>query len=254
MEKSPPNPAQPSGLQLFTTERITYGHTVGTATRDNLMIELSHRLGPDIARRAFWLTQEHTPRLASSFPHPPGTVADGFFLEETGTVGIIRTADCTPLFFWDDAGETAGLVHVGWRGLAAGILTNWTRMLNQRQSSLSVMNVWLGPAIEGRCYAVGNELPKMFFEPSAGFWGFSHNSRARWTLDIRNGITSFLQATGIPAHRIRRSGVCTFCSREFPSYRRQGPGCGRILNFILRHPHPSSQSVRRGTGRTGLTD
>ena len=134
----------------------------------------------------------------------------------------------------------AGLIHVGWRGLAAGILTNWIRMLKQCHLSLSVMNVWLGPAIEGKCYIVGKELPEMFSGPSLKFWGFCRNAHAQWTLDIRNGITNLLQDAGIPAHRIRRSGVCTFCSSEFPSYRREGKDCGRIMNFILRNPDPPS--------------
>lgn len=219
---------------------------MGAATRAGLMIELIRRLGRDITRRAFWLTQEHTSRLVSSDGHPPGTVADGFFLRESGTVGMIRTADCTPLFFWDDTGETAGLIHVGWRGLAGGILDNWMRMLDNSQSSPPAMNIWLGPAIDGKCYVVGKELPKMFSGHGAEFWGFSRNAHAHWTLDIRNGITNLLQAAGIPSQRIRRSDICTFCSSEFPSYRREGPGCGRILNFILRNPHPPS-----GPGKDG---
>ncbi|MBN1196179.1 MAG: polyphenol oxidase family protein [Candidatus Aminicenantes bacterium] len=246
MENHPPNLNPPFGLQLFFAQRIIYGHTVGAATRNDLMIRLERRLGRDIARRAFWLTQEHTSRLVSSASHPSGTVADGFFLRETGTVGMIRTADCTPLFFWDDTGETAGLIHIGWRGLAGGILDNWVRMLNKFQSNLPDMNIWLGPAIDGKCYVVGKELPAMFPQPGAEFWGFARDDHAQWTLDIRNGITNLLQAAGIPGHRIRRSDICTFCTNEFPSYRREGPDCGRIMNFILRNPHPPSGPGKEG--------
>ena len=149
---------------------------------------------------------------------------------------MIRTADCTPLFIWDDRGDTAGLIHVGWRGLAGGILANLLNLLAKRDVDFSRLNAWMGPAIRGACYRVGEELPAMFPEPSGDFWGFASLPDKGLTLDVGRGIRNCLMKAGIPAERIGRSGLCTCCEEKLPSYRRDGPGCGRILNFILRKP------------------
>jgi len=225
------------GLNIYRDGNLIYGHTLGAGDQDSLPGELSRclrirkdRLG------SYWLSQEHTCRVVESGSRDPGNTADGFILDTPGMIGIIRTADCTPLFFWDDRGDTAGLVHVGWRGLAGGILTNLRQLLEKRNVDFNQLNIWMGPAIEGACYPVGEELPAIFPGPSREFWGFSRLSGANLTLDVRKGIKNFLRDAGIPESRIVNSRVCTFCEGKLPSYRRDGPDCGRILNFILRKP------------------
>lgn len=238
----------PDAPRIYHAGNICFGHTQIATDPHDLEAILSKRLAFPITRPAFQLKQEHTSRIVGSQDHDGETAADGFVLEETGRPGIIRTADCTPLFFWNDNGATAGLVHVGWRGLAGGIVTNLIQLLRRRRIPFHSMNFWLGPAIEGQCYAVGDELPRLFPGPSPSFWGFSRGQRGQWRLDVRDGVENVLRQAGFPARRIRRSALCTFCSEGMPSYRREGPGCGRILNFILRIPIPFSRPQANGPG------
>lgn len=225
------------GLNILRAGNVMYGHTLGAGDQDSLPAALSRCLRiRDERLVSYWLAQEHTCRVVESCSRDPGNTADGFILDTPGIVGIIRTADCTPLFVWDDHGDTVGLVHVGWRGLAGGILTNLLQLLEKRDVDFSQLNIWMGPAIEGACYPVGEELPAMFPGPSREFWGFSRLSGKGLTLDVRRGIKNVLRNAGIPESRIVNSRVCTFCEGKLPSYRRDGPDCGRILNFILRKP------------------
>jgi len=236
MQNSTASTDAPPEIQVFRAGKVVYGHTEGAGTPEGLARELSRCLGPGIPGELFWLTQEHTAKVVPATKRFRESVADGFILNVSGTLGIIRTADCTPLFFWSDSQETAGLVHVGWRGLAGGIVTNLLDVLERQGTPAAGLNVWLGPAIEGGCYPVGSDLPGMFPGPSKKFWGFSRNSAGQWTLDVRSGIMHALQKAGVPARRISRSPVCTFCESQMPSYRRQGSGCGRLLNFIFMEP------------------
>ncbi|MDQ1353608.1 MAG: purine-nucleoside/S-methyl-5-thioadenosine phosphorylase / adenosine deaminase [Acidobacteriota bacterium] len=170
---------------------------------------------------------------------------DGIILDELNTMAIIKTADCTPMFFWDDDYSIGGVIHIGWQGLAKGIETKLLSLLEKRYISPDRLHFYLGPAIESRCYEVGQDL----YEKFASRWYrekvFSHHEEksGKYLLDIKKGISLSLQELGVPVERIMDVGICTFCEAgRFPSYRQDkrsgatGENCGRIYNFLLLKP------------------
>ena len=44
------------------------------------------------------------------------------FSRQAGIVCAVLTADCVPLFLTDKLGSFVCLLHVGWRGLAVGVI------------------------------------------------------------------------------------------------------------------------------------
>ncbi len=222
-------------ITLFSGTQITFGFTEGAGDASILREFLEHRgvIAPGIP--VFHLIQEHTNRIHRSDSVPPDTVGDGFLLDSPGTLGIIRTADCTPLFFWETIHGNAGLLHVGWKGLSLGIVENLLATLESGNGSSRNVHFYLGPAIEGDCYPVGEELLDHFPQDSPARAGFRHTPGGLLVLDVRDGITCILRNSGIPADQVTRSPICTFCDPRFPSFRRDGDGCGRILSFMVRH-------------------
>lgn len=141
------------------------------------------------------------------------------------------TADCIPALIATADGLTVAAVHAGWRGLAAGVLEAAVRSL-LASSPPSGLRVALGPSASGCCYEVGPEvllalaLAARHVTPTA-------NGHAR--LDLRGVAADRLVAAGVPDGSIERVGPCTICSHDWPSYRREGRGAGRILAFVVPH-------------------
>jgi YfiH family protein len=226
------------------SERVIAGH--GAAIHDGERLFLGYTSGafPAAAlrelfpsRRLLFLKQVHSDRILDEAEWRAGAEADGLLLRRPGPVAVIQTADCLPLFFFKDDGSRGGVVHVGWRGLLQGIEQ---RLLDRLEGDSGRYGFFLGPAIEPRCYEVGEELPRLFAEKPYANDIFAKSGPGRYRMDLRAGVTLSLAAAGVAAARVQDCGLCTFCSSgRFPSYRRDGPSGRRIYNFLQLKGVPS---------------
>lgn len=83
-----------------------------------------------------WLNQVHGVRCVDLSEAGVGEEADGSYTRSPGRVCAVLTADCLPLFLCDGAGGQVGLFHVGWRGLAAGIVEHALSVFASRTAVL----------------------------------------------------------------------------------------------------------------------
>lgn len=182
-------------------------------------------------RPLLFLKQIHSERIVAAADWRAGTEADGILLDRPGAVAVIQTADCLPLFFFDDARRRGGVIHVGWRGLQSGIEERLADLLGE---DLGRFSFFMGPAIEKKCYEVGEELPRLFAQKKFAAAIFSARGRGKYGMDLKAGLALSLAGLGVAAERIQDSGLCTFCSGgRFPSYRRDGKTGKRIFNFLM---------------------
>jgi YfiH family protein len=228
-------------LTLHESEGLAFGFTGGDFPAADL-----RRRFPSLP--LLFLKQVNSNRIVAAADWRPGTEADGLLLDRPGMVAVIQTADCLPLFFFDDARRRGGVLHVGWRGLQSGIEE---RLAARLGAGLGDFSFFLGPAIEKDCYEVGEELPPLFAEKSYGGRIFSRNGRGRYTMDIKAGLKLSLAALGVEPGRVHDSGLCTYCSPgRFPSYRRDGKTGKRIFNFLLlKNGHPALEVPVEGAGK-----
>jgi YfiH family protein len=133
--------------------------------------EDSARANREIAGRALgrggnWsvVRQVHGPEVVEASPGPlPGPLkdADGLWTDDPDTTLAVLAADCVPLLVVKEG--RVGLVHAGWRGLAAGVVE---RALDAVGAGAAV---FAGPSIGPCCYEVGTEVTEAFasrFGPS----------------------------------------------------------------------------------------
>jgi YfiH family protein len=83
--------------------------------------------------------------------------ADGHAAPRRGIAMAVSVADCVPVFLAHPGGAV-GILHAGWRGVAAGIMTAGLRTLQSSGVTIRDVHVHLGPAICGRCYEVGPDV------------------------------------------------------------------------------------------------
>jgi YfiH family protein len=194
------------------------------------------------------LKQVHSDIIHVSSQIEPGSEGDGIILDQKDTMAVIKTADCTPLFFWHPGGtdcSIGGVLHIGWRGLLKGIEKKLLELLAVKFVNIDIrrLNVFLGPSIEKNCYEVGPDLYEMFSSKTYRDDIFTplytnRNRIYKYLLDVKKGIGLSLKESGIPNQRIWESTLCTFCAKDrFPSYRRCPTPGKRIHNFLLLKAH-----------------
>ncbi len=154
-------------------------------------------------------------------PGPCGE-ADALVTAADDMLLAVTVADCVPVFVVDPERRLLGLAHAGWRGIAAGVVEATLAALHDLGAGPESLHVHLGPAICGRCYEVGPEVPAALGDvpTEAG------------TVDLRGAIVRRARAVGVAAGQVTVSGHCTLCTRErFYSYR--GGDRGRRMCAFL---------------------
>ena len=167
-----------------------------------------------------------------SWPKADILVTDG------PTVALaVQAADCVPVLMADRRSGAVAAVHAGWRGTAAGAapaaVAALAREFGTRPGDLVAAQ---GPSIGPCCYVVGDELVEAFrasgFGREVDRW-FARDETGALRLDLWAANRDQLAACGVPAAAIHGSGLCTANHPEwFASYRRDGPGTGRIAAVI----------------------
>src|SRR5919201_2664862 len=142
--------------------------------------------------------------------------SNGLWSDRPGQAMMLLTADCLPVAL-ARANGTPGLavLHVGWRGLLAGIVASGRSALGP-----GPLAAVIGPGIGPCCYEVGEEVAGAFRER------FGDGVLAGRNLDLPEAAGRALREAGVDD--VHRTGGCTACEPEcFFSHRRDGGVTGR---------------------------
>ncbi len=207
-------------------ENIAWGFT-----EKDFPIELLFQLFPGTQLKFF--KQIHSDIIIKSSEIMPDSQGDGIIVDEENTLAIIKTADCVPLFFWEPGCSFAGILHIGWRGFHKGIQNSLFQHIKEMGVTQKNMRFVMGPAIEGSCYEVGEDLYEKFARHTHRDQVFASLANGKYHLNLAKGIFLSLQAQGIKKNNIINIDICTRCNwRQFPSYRKNGKTGKRIINFL----------------------
>jgi polyphenol oxidase len=156
---------------------------------------------------------------------------DAGLAEGAGDVLGIETADCLPVLLVDPARRVVAAAHAGWRGTVAEVARRAVESLARGGSRLPDIVAALGPGIGPCCYEVGEEVREAF--GPAGDGCFRPGPRGRPHLDVPEANRRQLLASGLSRDNIHSLDECTYCLPDlYHSYRREGRGAGRMINFI----------------------
>jgi polyphenol oxidase len=155
------------------------------------------------------------PAQDSATAQPP-VEADGQATSVVGIGAIVLTADCLPVALGTDG--AVAMVHAGWRGLAAGVLEEGVRALQELGGDGDLVAV-IGPGAGPCCYEVGEEVHAAF--DGAHRIGPPPSRR----IDLKAIARDRLLAAGVT--EVRDVAACTICDERFFSHRREGARAGR---------------------------
>ncbi len=171
-------------------------------------------------------------------PEPISVSADVLATDDPRRGVGVRIADCAPILVADRAGRAVAAVHAGWRGTAARAARAGVEAMRIRAGiNPPDLIAAIGPSIRACCYEVGPELRDRFaaagHDKAAIDRWFSKGKGDRWQLDVPRANRDQLEAAGVPSEQIFDSGLCTACHTDvFHSYRKTGPGAGRMIGVI----------------------
>ena len=218
----------------WTTRQLALqGDEATVASSWELLAAAAGRPAPAVRH----LKQVHGARVivADTLPSGETPEADAAVSTDARWVLAVRTADCVPILLADTHSGAVAAVHAGWRGSAAGIVSETVRHLaaTARTGPESVV-AGVGPSIGPCCYRVGAELVEAFerrgHEPHRWF-----AERDGLYLDLWRATRDQLLAAGVRDDRIHVARLCTAChERWFHSYRRDGAAAGRLVGYIRR--------------------
>jgi YfiH family protein len=151
-------------------------------------------------------------------PKKPKQVKKGFdamITPDPGVTLLTKLADCQGVMLFDPETSALAVVHSGWRGSVANIIGKTVqRLVNEFDVDPTRILAGISPSL-GPCCAefvhFRDELPESFWDYRKGdlfdFWAISRDQ---------------LVDQGVDASNVEIGGICTKCSEEFFSYRREG--------------------------------
>lgn len=183
--------------------------------------------------------------------HSPGDAesrceADGIICSVAGLrIGVV-TADCVPVLIAGDLHVAA--LHCGWRGIQRGLLGRCLERLVALGEQPGNLQLLTGPFIQPGAFEVGPEVIEAFVDRphatalEAEPWltalrlATSKGREDRWHLDMGLIIAAIALSHGLTPAHIAISRECTKTAHNgdhrWPSYRRSGKSCGRIVSAI----------------------
>lgn len=154
------------------------------------------------------LHQVHGKRtIISREPMEKPEEADGVITDTKGLHLMARAADCQNFAVYDPTLHIGGVLHAGWKGLLAGAIPEFFRVLSEEfGSDISQVFVAAGPSLCMGCAEFSNpelELPSIdqkYF-----------NGRL---VDLQKIATDQLISAGVLVENIERHPDCTCCHSE----------------------------------------
>lgn len=178
---------------------------------------------------------------------------DGLLTSQPNVLLAVASADCVPIVLADPGTGWIAAAHAGWRGTVARVLDAALDALEARGARPEDLFASFGPSISRDRYEVGPEvveaLQKAYRDVDVSAEALKEGPEGRSFVDVAMFNAAALRARGLRPERISVSSLCTYASPDLPSWRRDGPGAGRILTGIVRL---SAGATARASSRPGL--
>lgn len=159
---------------------------------------------------------------------------DGLVTRSVRTLLGVTVADCLPIFVLDVVSGSYGVLHAGWRGIAAGIIERGIMMMSRFWATTpSDYRFSIGPSIRACHFVVQEDVAAVFgaLSPDA-----VDQRSDGWHVDLQAAVKHILRRQDVRQEQIEDVAVCTVCQKDyFFSARGNAPWGGDAnLAFIGR--------------------
>lgn len=164
---------------------------------------------------------------------------DAFITKNTKSVILTKYADCLPIYFYDIENRVIAMAHSGWKGTLAGIgLKTLVKMEKEFGTNKEKVLIAFGIGMKGCCYEVGLDVYDKFrkkFSPETIKKSFKivGETEKRIYFDNEEFNAEIMKKYGVLETNIIKSGLCTGCTGNFFSHRKEKEKSGRNAGMIF---------------------
>lgn len=175
-----------------------------------------------------WMDQVHGDRVETvdiSTPSPL-LACDAIVTDESDLALAVMVADCIPILLSDKTKGVIAAIHAGRNGTLKEIAKKTVETMQKNFGSTPAdIEAKLGPSICERCYEVSKQIADIV---KKSFGSSYVNGRY---LNLRRLNFDQLTGAGLKPEKIEISDICTKCTEEYFSYRKEGV-TGRFAGVI----------------------
>lgn len=167
-------------------------------------------------------------------------IADSHFSKEKNKALCVITADCVPVFIYENDNGLISGIHAGWRGVAAKIIPKTIETLIRQGADPKKLNVVIGPHIQKQSFEVGNDVRDQILlslgplNASECALYAEQTSDSKSIVDLNQVVKTQLLQHHINLENVFDLHIDTVTSSDFHSYRRDKEKAGRQISFICR--------------------
>lgn len=148
------------------------------------------------------------------------TTGDGLVTKTKDIIIAIRTADCTPILFFDKENQIIGGAHAGWRSALAGVIENTIDLMIEKGAVAKNIHAICGPCLQMQSFDSGPDMRQQFIDKDLNYEKYFIRNNDKYLFNIKNFIIDRLQEKGI--ENIEYMDTDTYTNQQYFSYRRSG--------------------------------
>lgn len=165
--------------------------------------------------------------------------ADGIITQDQNINIAVLTADCCPIFLFDDDTSFISCLHAGWKGCYLNIIKNALIKIKKIQPVKKKINAIIGPCLNKENFEVKSDLIEQFLKLDLKYEKFfitkQDNNKSLFKFNMR-GLIEF-QLLKEEIYNIENIDIDTYCNKDlFYSHRRSTHEnrlpTGRMINII----------------------
>ena len=162
--------------------------------------------------------------------------ADGMFTSLDNVVLGVLTADCAPIFIYDNKYKFICCLHSGWKGTLKNISKNAINLFDKHNINRSNLIAIIGPCLATKNYEVDKNFEKIFCKKQSTYSRFFRKkNNNKFFFNLRGLIKYQLNELGLK--KIHNINLDTYSNKNlFYSHRRSvhedKNTTGRLINLI----------------------
>ncbi len=160
---------------------------------------------------------------------------DALYTKEKNLVLTVCTADCVPVFFYNERAKIIGIIHSGWSGTVKEITPKTLDYIRQKEAvRMEDFSIVIGSALCQEHFEVDRDVYELFSSLGYADPFITYKAkRKKFHIDNQQVIKEQCRRIGILEEKIQIDTSCTFSSPTGFSYR-QDRQAGRHLSFIVQ--------------------